>query len=244
MKVIIRNLIFLIKNFSLIQSSLKKCNFSKKRFFKFTNWHHGYCYFTGFIGKNKVFIKIDTKFLLLRNEYISYEVLKNTELNLVKVYDFHDFGDIQIIVFDFFEANNLSQEDVVENPKHVISELKKSIDILIQNNICHRDIKIDNFLFKDDKVFMIDFSFAINIKQSKENVLKEVSSTQENVTVLKYLGINIKNEDSIIWNDYYSMKQILIEINTEYALDNLIIINYINQFDALILNNSYSYKLE
>ena len=213
MKIIIRNLIFLIKNFFLIYVSLKKCGFSKKRFFKFINWHHGYCYFTGFIDKNKVFIKIDTKFLLLKNEYISYEALKSKELNLVKVCSFYDFGDIQIIAFDFFEAKNLSEEDVVENPKHVISAVKKSIDVLIQNNICHRDIKLDNFLFKDDKVFMIDFSFAINIKQSKENVLKEVSSTQENVNVLKYLGINIKNEDFIIWNDYYSMKQVLIGVN-------------------------------
>ena len=243
MKIIIRNLIFLIKNLYLIISSLKKCNFSKIRLFKFTSWHHGYCYLIGFIGENKVFIKIDTKFLLLKNEYISYKYLKNTELNLVKVYGFFDFGDIQIIAFDFFVAKNLSEEDIVKKPKQMISEITNSIDVLIQNNICHRDIKLDNFLLKDDKIFMIDFSFAINIKQGKENVLKELSPTNENVFVLKYLGINIKNENFIIWNDYYSMQQILIKLNEVYALDNPIINKYIDQFDALILNNNYSYKL-
>tara|TARA_B110000027_G_C16121345_1_gene303177 strand:+ start:2809 stop:3540 length:732 start_codon:yes stop_codon:yes gene_type:complete len=243
MKIIIRNLIFLINNLFLITSSLKKCNFSKKRLFKFISWHHGYCYFTGFIGENKVFIKIDTKFLLLKNEYISYKYLKNTELNLVKVYEFFDFGDIQIIAFDFFEAKNLSEGDIVKKPKQIISEIKKSIDVLIQNNICHRDIKLDNFLFKNDKVFMIDFSFAINIKQGKENVLKELSPTHENVLVLKYLGINIKNENFIIWNDYYSVQQILVKLNEVYALDNPIINKYIDQFDALSLNNNYSYRL-
>ena len=90
---------------------------------------------------------------------------------------------------------------------------------------------------------LVDFSFAINIKQSKENVLKELSPTHENVFVLKNLGINIKNEDFIIWNDYYSAKQILIKLKKVYALDNPIINNYIDQFDALILNNNYSYKL-
>ncbi|MGB0879643.1 MAG: lipopolysaccharide core heptose(II) kinase RfaY [Polaribacter sp.] len=169
--------------------------------------------------------------------------MKDKNVNLIKVYDFYELDKVQIIIFDFFESSNLNEKHLISNPEHIINEINNTINILSQNNISHRDIKLDNFLFKDNKIFIIDFSFAINIKDKKENLLLELKRSKKNIKTLKNLGINIKNDAFIIWNDYYSMKIILIKIQEKYKLNNLIINKSIILFDSLMLNNNYYYRL-
>jgi serine/threonine protein kinase len=243
MKKIIRNTIFLIQKYIAIRIELKKLNLKNVKFFKFKNWHHGYCYFSAFSDNDiKVFIKIDTNLLILENELKAYNMLKNTKkIKLIKVLNFYKRKSMQIIIFEFLEANELTEVDIINNPL-ILLDIYNALISMSNKNIVHRDIRLENFLLGNNELYIIDFSFANHILECS-NTLKELPFNEENYIALKGLGTRLNNID-FHWNDFYSMKEILeallINQEDEIGVENKKIIQkYIYKFNSCIEGNTY-----
>ena len=56
------------------------------------------------------------------------------------------------------------KEEIQAEPDHKLITLKKycleTIDSFQSNGICHGDIRAPNFIFKENKAFIIDFGFS------------------------------------------------------------------------------------
>jgi tRNA A-37 threonylcarbamoyl transferase component Bud32 len=243
MKRLIRNLKFLIFNFFKIFLVLRKRPIRKIRIFKFKNWHHGYCYFTAkWNDGTKIFVKVDTKVKILKNEIVCYnELKKESNINLVKVFDYFENKSLQMIFQEFMDSDELSEEIILKNPE-ILKDVFSFILQLNKQGIVHRDIKLDNFILVNDKLYMIDFAFAYKINNSNID-LKELAITEDNLIILKGLGRRMEGDD-LIWNDFYSMREDLKEIlhknssnlSTDYIKQ---IKSYVSKFDANIEGNSY-----
>lgn len=48
-------------------------------------------------------------------------------------------------------------------------QMQKAIQFIHMNKICHRDIKLENFLKKNERIVLSDFGFAQNLKQNVGN---------------------------------------------------------------------------
>ena len=95
------------------------------------------------------------------------------------------------------------------------------INIIIhiqRNNIIHRDIRLDNFLFKinDNKIniYLIDFIFCIGVKDSKK-YFQELELNNKNLNILKGLGGGL-NPKMHYWDDAYSLMQICKLISSDF----------------------------
>ncbi len=237
MKLLIKNIIFLILNYIHIVYKLKKLSVKNISIYKFKNWHFGYCYFIGYQDKKKIFIKIDTKVGVLENELITYNLLENdSNIRMVEVVQFVQYRKIQIVLFEFLEGRELSEEDILENSEY-IGIIFNMLKTLSSNNIIHRDIKLDNFLLVDKELYIIDFCFAYHIEVNKNNVLKELPFTKLNCLWLKNLGIGLSPKE-YHWNDFYAFSSILnrLMINSETETT---ILEYKNIFTNEIKKNSY-----
>lgn len=214
MKKTTRNIYFFLRNFVKIHNGLKLLCVKNIRVFKFKNWHHGYCYFSAYTNNNtKVFIKIDTKLLILENEYIVYEQLKHVKnINLIRVLKFIKKENLQIIALEFIEAQELTRKDILKVPS-IAKNIYDVLTTLSVHNIIHRDIRLENFLLCRDSLYIIDFSFANNIKKTN-SLLKELPSTYENYLILDGLGYKVY-ENKLEWNDFYSAGRIINELITK-----------------------------
>lgn len=211
MKQKLNNIILLIKYYDNIIALLKCKGISSVKIFNFKNWHHGYAYFYGYKNTNKVFIKVDTNFLLLQNDLLVYK-LANNKLKeyLINIEDSIIHNNIQIIVYEFIEFQELTNE-ILKEKKYLSHIMLKIVNILNDLEIIHRDIKLDNFILIDDKLKIIDFTFAIS--NNERLGFKELQYTVKNCATLEFLG-NGLNPEQFIWNDLYALGVIL---NTKLA---------------------------
>ncbi|CAA9986114.1 calcium-dependent protein kinase 3, putative [Plasmodium knowlesi strain H] len=89
--------------------------------------------------------------------------------NVVKIYDVLESPSHFFIVMELCEGTDLveyvSKEEIpFEKAKDIISQLLNGINALHANSIIHRDIKLDNLMFKDkdfEKVVIIDFDMCV-----------------------------------------------------------------------------------
>lgn len=68
------------------------------------------------------------------------------------------------ICTNYIDGECYTKEEIQAEPDHKLITLKKycleTIDSFQSNGICHGDIRAPNFIFKENKAFIIDFGFS------------------------------------------------------------------------------------
>ena len=192
-----------------------------------------------FDGKD-VFIKVDTKLHLLINDKISYDV--GRELmgdSLVDILNYSLDGKIQFIAYEFLISSELDKSFLLDNMQY-IDDILVILNNLSKLGIIHRDIKLDNFLVSNNRLKIIDFTFA-NSNINKD--FKELDTrNSDNCFILEALG-NGLNPTPFLWDDYYSLCTILKQITNNVGVDRRIkLVNYIKKIEKCIGKDEYTVK--
>ena len=230
-----KKLYFQIRMNYIIQtlSTLEIKNISK---FNEKKWHHGYSYFTGYYKNKKVFIKIDTKLKMLKNEKVFYELMENTiKQYLVPLELFFENKKLQLVIYEFLEDfKELDNENLLNN-LNLLDDIYIILKSMKEKKVIHRDVKLNNFMVGDSKIKIIDFTFSNSLDKNSD--FKELDiSKKENYLILKTLGLGLNTKD-FQWNDSIAIINILNSISNEY-------VNEVEKFNRLSLDNSYSLYID
>jgi len=148
-------------------------------------------------------------------------------------------NNIQILISEFSEEKELTEQDILDNPDRLL-QIYEILKIINSRGCIHRDIKLNNFLLKDDEVRVIDFTFSTSLNHF--NMFKDLSLVnKEDAVILKNLG-GIYKPNIFQWNDFYSIDLILDRLFSE-DMDiekRLKIIKYKELFKGSIPGNDYS----
>tara|TARA_B100001250_G_scaffold213982_1_gene183545 strand:- start:26449 stop:27201 length:753 start_codon:yes stop_codon:yes gene_type:complete len=221
---------------------LRKYNIKSITFWKFLNWHTGYCYFRGVYEEREVFVKIDTKLHLLTNDKIAYDICKEImQDDLVEIITYSLDSKIQFIAYEFLNFHELDESILLNNMQY-LNEIDRILNNLSKLGIIHRDIKLDNFLVLNNKLKIIDFTFAIS------NINKDFKELDvrffKNCFILESLG-NSLNPAPFVWDDYYSFRSILMKLNKDISDDkSLRLISSMKNADKYIGKNQYNIKCQ
>lgn len=223
-----------------IEKTLIELNIQDRNKFNENNWHHGYCYFTGIYNNKKVFIKIDTKLNMLKNEKIFYDIMsENISKYLIPMELFYENENLQLIVYEFMsDYCELNEEKLIKNLNY-IDDIYLILKQMKDKKVIHRDINLNNFLVNRNSLKIIDFTFSYSINENSK--FKELDiSKKENFLLLKGLGRGL-NPKNYQWNDSIS----IIKILKSYYFDakRKEIDYYISNFKKLSFNNTYSLKI-
>jgi len=221
-----------------IYIKLNKFNIKKVRFFNFLNWHNGYCYFKGIYLGKEVFVKVDTKLHLLINDKIAYDLCKDVmQDDLVKVIHHSLESKIQFIAYSFIDSIELDESILLNNIDY-LDDIVRILCNLSKLDIIHRDIKLDNFLVSNNKLKIIDFTFA-NSNTQKD--FKEIDVENSfNCFLLEFLGAGL-NPSPFVWDDYYSFYTILKKIEEGVSISHKEKLNAcLKEIQKSIGKNKYS----
>lgn len=135
---------------------------SFKNLVKIGEGRSGYVFKANFLNCNKtVALKVCDEqeiFDELLNECQIFKYLNENQFCYSpKLFDWFTYKGLFIVVTEFIEGVHIKFKDMNEITK------KKCIDILKELhklNIVHKDIKVDNFMVNNDKVWLIDFGFS------------------------------------------------------------------------------------
>jgi len=147
----------------------------------------------------------ESELKFLKNEI---EILLNIDHeNIVKCFEIYEDKNNIHFIFEFISGSDLSS--LFTNTSNIIFNMNKSIEIFIQilesiqylhsKNILHRDIKPENFLIFDIngkyKIKLIDFGFAIELKNENEKLFDSVGSLPYiSPEMIKNLGYSFKSD--------------------------------------------------
>lgn len=180
------------------------------------------------------------KFVEKFNENIHYNIkwLNNSNKYFKIINDLVKNNEpIYQIVYQQGKKIKLNWNEFDEKIFNILEALKLSNS----NGFYFDDLKIENLIYHDDKIKIIDFSQPINTNESFDNIVKQIIDSKlntiyyfpfnticnillyENLNILKYIGGPNKN------NDYYPILYLnRIEFNNNVNYKYNIIINYIN----------------
>ena len=131
---------------------------------------------------------------------IPIEIYHNKLQNeTVQIYDYYSKGDL----FDYFVNNNLSYNNILYLYKLIVNIISK----LHNNNIAHRDLKLENFLIYYDesneiKIILIDLDYSIFLNNNDNFI----GGTEQYAS---YEILNNKNIDNWFSVDLWSIGIIL-----------------------------------
>jgi serine/threonine protein kinase len=205
------------------------------------NWHHGYCYFSGFYKDKKVFIKVDTNLKMLKNEVSFYNVTKSKlQQYLVPVEMFYEDSELQFVMYEFLTDHlPLTLEKLSQHP-NLIEDIYNIVKTLKDTHIVHRDMKLSNFLIKNSELKIIDFTFSISL--TSNDLFKELDpSIKRHYSILESLGAKVFL-DNFSWNDSLSIVKILE--STVFGGKGDIYARYTKQFLDLSLDTTYSLNVK
>ena len=238
---LIRRSILLFRSHWKISRILKDLNVSDVNIFRFKNWHDGFAYYSGLYKDDIVFIKISTRHLFLDNEKIFYDIFKN-DLSLLKVIHFFENENIQILISEFSDEKELTEQDILNDPD-ILLQIFEILKTIKHKDCIHRDIKLNNFLLKDNKIRIIDFTYSTCLNYS--NRFNDLSfNKKEDVIILKKLG-GVFKPNIFKWNDFHSIDVVLEKLFSEdMDIDKrLKILKYKQLFRKNIANNYYDKRI-
>ena len=233
------SLLWLIIHWYSIKRVLKnKFKINNIKIYKFINWNLGRAYFTGYYNNQKVFIKIYSKFMVLKNELIFYSLFKN-KLDLINVLDFFSNNKMQVIIYEYVEGRHLSDNDIIKTPE-LLLEIFKILLTINKDGFIHRDIRKENILITNKGLRIIDFSFIINFNKN-DNTFLDIAQNKKSLRLLKFLGDKLNPKD-FEWNDFYSLNKIIDNLLSNNKIDATPlrkIKKYKILFENRIKNNTY-----
>ena len=190
---------------------LRQLAVEEVRPFRFMDWHDGYAYFIGYKNDNKVFIKIDLFLQFLGNDHLSFTILQN-KVNLLPITEFWSKNGYQVLIYPFVEGQNLTESDLIEKPS-LLNDIFNTLEILNQQGLIHRDIRLENFMLINDELFIIDFTFISTLPHAmdKYDFKKLDAHDPRQKKILRKLGARINPRD-YVWNDFYSVAQVIRKI--------------------------------
>ena len=199
---------------------LKALGFSDIKLFEFKNWHLSCRYLVAVQNNRRVFIKCGRSFLI-ENEIIAGTRLARINSNhVVKIinYKISKFKFINFIITefldDYFSLENLDYLSL-NQLQHITAELEQLIAEFDKVKIVHRDLSLKNiFIHKSDRnrIKVIDFAMASG------KGLKAMRFFLLNRLVKNSLGHNYRPAKNI-WNDSYSVRKILKELEQKIPWD-------------------------
>jgi serine/threonine protein kinase len=96
-------------------------------------------------------LKDKTNRELLESEFKM--IIKLNSHNIVRGYDLYSDGDLYFYSMEFIK-NQFKEIHL----KKYINDILKAFDYIHKNSFIHNDIKLNNFLFEEDRAVIIDFS--------------------------------------------------------------------------------------
>ena len=120
------------------------------------------------------------------------------------IYYYGQIGSTQAkcIAMTFFSCDLKTFLSQYESKQLTYVFLNECIDILRhvhQHNVLHRDIKLDNFMIKDDKVFLIDFGFAYTIDPEDEiSHCENIIGSPKYISYFVHCGMNYSYRDDLL----------------------------------------------
>jgi len=153
-----------------------------------------------------------------------HHITKIEHPNLNNVLDFGHVGDHVYFLSEYFNGSTLN---AFRYSKHrqtqffdIIIQISYALHALHSQNILHKDLKLENILFKDDNneitIKLIDYGFS---KLDMQSETKRVSGTLPYMAPEIYLGKNAS-----VMSDFYSLGVILYRITTgafPYTMDQI-----------------------
>jgi len=194
---------------------------------------------------------------LLKNETTILNYLQRSSChNIPEVHWYGVFTNSTCLVMTLYDY---SLYDCIKSKELSIEQIQKiilkSIDIIENVHslfVLHRDIKPQNFMIKNNELFIIDFGFSTFYIDDNKNHLPMKTNDIENSNIIgtpKYISINIHNgitpsrRDDLISLGYIFM----FLLNKQLPWDNIPNIKNNNNYDEIhILNpkNQYMKQLK
>ena len=146
------------------------------------------------VKSEKIMENIKYKHLI--NMITSFEYKNNT------IFLYYNYNCIDLITI--YENNDESKLNFIESIKYDISQqLINVVKFLHENNICHRDIKLDNILLNKNNILLCDYEYCINTDDigCNDNVMNQYVGTELYMApeiINREVNLNYKSVD--IWN--------------------------------------------
>lgn len=206
-----RSIFFIVFNFYKLIDITKTLEVKKLRPFKFIDWHDGYSYFTAYKEGKKVFIKIDLILHFLVNDYLFFTSFKD-KIDLLPIIKLYIEDQYQVLISPFVEGVNLTEKHILDEPD-LLGKIYKILEVITMNGVIHRDVRLDNFMLIEGKVFIIDFTFACTLPNRTDELTFKMLNVNSRYQkkILSRLGARINPKD-YVWNDFYSVVQIIEKI--------------------------------
>jgi len=207
--------------YSLIKHLEKEFKFDYIEFFLEKKWQKNIfsmLYFVGYKGKKKFFIKVSkSKNQLIEREAEVIRYLSSEDIEIPKLIANCKYKNFSILIENFIDGGMLtkllSQKSLSkDNIKKIILSIKKIIKVFHKKKLIHRDIRPDNLIFHEGKLFLIDFSFVLDQNQEK---FPELNFIVDNLDKIKNLGDKYAL-GKLIWDDVFSCKTIIKEMHPKY----------------------------
>ena len=185
-----------------------------------------------YLSENKVIKKIP-KHCYKKNitfDYLSeYNILQKIDSDyVIRANEFYEDTDYFYWVSDYYQKGDLYEyvqknKTVMNDPKMQINKLVKPIAEIHNNNICHLDLKLENFLVKDNLDYLLtDFNSSRFHDESYYKLMKtDLRGTEPYIAPEVYNGYYCKA------TDMYGLGCVLYVIFTR---------KNINEYDAKLLN--------
>jgi serine/threonine protein kinase len=132
--------------------------------------------------------------------------------------DYGEYDKLQYIAFSFIDGETLDKlinnGITKEKSEYLLKEIIKSVILLHKNNISHQDIKPQNIMVINNKVFIIDFGLACN------NKVCDIGGTPGYMSKTKLNKTNLNFEEAKA-DDIYSIGIIAKEMKTMLKKDKI-----------------------
>ena len=209
--------------------------------FNYANWHHGFCYFTAYLDGKKVFVKVDTQLKILKNEKVFYDYMeKEISKYLIPTYGFHEDHSLELMLFEFLEDAQELNDEILLNNLHYLNDIIIILKKIEEKKLIHRDIRLENFMITDNRIKIIDFTFANSLSKNSDFIDLDINNNKD-YTILKALGEKLKPK-KFEWNDFISLSNIignLLLSENINSKDKTTLENYLITLQEMSLNASY-----
>lgn len=116
-------------------------------------------------------------------------LIEFVRLYIMKNYNIFSYVNYECIDLITIYENYEKYSKLIEPIKFKISQqLIDVVKFLHNNNICHRDIKLDNILFKNNDILLCDYEYCIRVDDKGNNI----------DNIIKYVGTKIYMSPEVI----------------------------------------------